>query len=356
MRKRYVYLLLIIVAYGLTSCQKEELGISEICIGFSSDVDLLKMVEITKGTVIDTNDFILTISNSEGKEVFNGLYKNRPEKLEVIPGMYNIGVYSGVFDSPAFSSPQYGDKQEILVAAGQKVFISLECSLLNSGLQLCTSDEFREIFEGGYIMVTSDFGELKYEFENNEIGYFTNTLVYITLFTEDKEQRIGHAYLTDKMILKIIINVKKLDIDGFKIEIDSTRINSLDYITIGEDRDGFTKETALLVDDAIYWEGMDDMWVKGYIIGTKETGNDNYDFEPPFETYTNLIIATVSSERSPQRIFPIQIPTGSLRDTLSLVIKPENFGREILLKGDIEPYLGSIGMESVSEFEFIEPE
>ena len=55
----------------------------------------------------DTGAFLLKITDSAGKVIYDGRYGDSPEKLIVKAGTYNISVRSTKFSKPAFSAPEF---------------------------------------------------------------------------------------------------------------------------------------------------------------------------------------------------------------------------------------------------------
>ena len=57
---------------------------------------------LSRLNVADTNDFILSIVDSDGAKVYYGSYGERPQLIEVTPGTYVVSIKSEEFDEPAF--------------------------------------------------------------------------------------------------------------------------------------------------------------------------------------------------------------------------------------------------------------
>ena len=74
-------------------------------------------------------------------------------------------------------------------------------------------------------------------------------------------------------------------------------------------------------------------------------------FEPPFNSSTNLAIASRSSVSSRESCLSVSLPAGKIRDALNLHDHPENLGHRVYLYGDIvESYFGIAGVKNVSDF------
>ena len=65
---------------------------------------------------------------------------------------------------------------------------------------------------------------------------------------------------------------------------------------------------------------------------------------------TNLMIADDANETDYTKCLAIQLPSGNVRDALSLQQHPENLGKEVVLLGSLEKYFGTYGLKSISEY------
>ena len=63
---------------------------------------------------------------------------------------------------------------------------------------------------------------------------------------------------------------------------------------------------------------------------------------------TNIALAASATETDPAKTFPVSLSSGSVfREVLNLQTHPENLSEEILIKGDIDTYYGTVGMKTV---------
>lgn len=98
-------------------------------------------------------------------------------------------------------------------------------------------------------------------------------------------------------------------------------------------------------------------WVTGYIVGVVNTSVGNVlnarcaQFEGPFTTNTNLIIAMTPDETNWENCATVQLPSGGVRDALNLVSNPDNLGKQVTIKGTTgEKYCGAYGIRSASDY------
>ena len=86
----------------------------------------------------DTNAFLLTVTSSKGKILYEGPYGEAPDPIVADPGSYTVEAVSVDFSAPAFSKPQYGDRQVLVLLEGEKVGAELHCTQLNAGVRTLT--------------------------------------------------------------------------------------------------------------------------------------------------------------------------------------------------------------------------
>ncbi len=91
--------------------------------------------------------------------------------------------------------------------------------------------------------------------------------------------------------------------------------------------------------------------VEGYIVGTTASGS-SYNLDGANGVETNIAIADSSSETQSDKIMPVQLPKGSLRDELNLVANPANKGKKIQITGDLATYFGVPGLKGPTAYTF----
>ena len=134
---------------GLSSDQDGELRIS-----FAPCQDILTRsgVEIPV-----TSDFILTVKDSKGTVIYEGAFGASPERMPLKSGSYTVNVISEEFRKPAFSSPQFGDEQCVVVTSGTIVDVKLICRQINSGIRLKIDPQFLDKYPDGAFLLKSSF-------------------------------------------------------------------------------------------------------------------------------------------------------------------------------------------------------
>ena len=305
----------------------------------------------------DTNDFLLTIQDAQGKTLYEGCYGDSPESLQVSPGSYTVSVESVSFTSPAFARPQYGDRQVVVVQAGQSVTVRLVCSLLNAGIRLQIASGFLDAYPDGVLYVKQDDVRLKYLYREDRIAYFLPGPVSVILYNEGQDQTLFTRTLSAREILTVKLSVPvpaELGSPSIQIAVDTTKTWSQYAYEIGGSGgsgDGTEEQDALSVGGAADHIGENGVWVYGYIVGGDLTSAGSSVKTSDITKSTHLALADRSSVTAKASCLAVELPKGSIRDALNLVDHPDLIGTRVCLKGNlVESYFGTVGLKSTSDF------
>lgn len=302
----------------------------------------------------DTNDFLITVSGESGDVVFDGVYCDLPEKLEVPSGSYGIFVRSEDFEGLRFSSPQYGDEQCVVVPPGGVMTVSLGCRQINSGIRLSVSPDFLTAYPDGVLFIKAGDKRIMYGYTEKRIAYFSPGSVSLVLYDSGEETVLLTRTLVSQEILTLKVSVSA-DLSperrGITIDLDTSRVWTNETFMLGEgDSKGASYENALTVSQALASIGREDVWVSGFIVGGDLT-SANASFAPPFKSASNLLLGPRSASSSRENCIAVQLSAGEVRDALNLAEHPDMLGRLVCLNGDIEgAYYGMTGLKSVSDF------
>lgn len=88
-----------------------------------------------------------------------------------------------------------------------------------------------------------------------------------------------------------------------------------------------------------------EQWVKGYIVGTFESYGTN--FEAPFNTKLNILLATFENETNGVKTLCIELPNGKIQEGLNLVNNASLYKQQIRLNGKLENYNNMPGMKNI---------
>lgn len=333
----------------------DDVGKGELRVSFARDAVTRSVSEIP-----DTGDFILTIIDSKGGEVYSGKYAACPESLEVPSGNYTVKVVSRDFSKPAFSSPQFGDEQCVSVPAGGVTDVRLMCGQMNCGVRLNISPDFLTEYPDGVLFLKSSDGKLMYGYSEKRYAYFRPGNVSLVLSDGGADEVLMTRKLQACQMLVLKVNVAQAADDPdpqtqyarVSVAIDTARnwINET-YEIGGEVSAGTSVVEAMTVAQARSSAGAEGVWVSGYIVGG-DLSSSSASFTAPFDSRTNIVIGPKSTTSNRSSCLSVQLAAGELREALNLVDNPSNHGRRVLLKGNIvEAYYGMPGIKNITEFE-----
>lgn len=346
--KLYLFVLL-----SLAGCEKNGAsGEGELRVSFASG--LHEGTRASSG-VPDTSDFILSITDSKGKTVYDGLYGDCPEYINVSAGSYTVKAVSSEFDVPEFSAPQYGDEQCVVVPDGGSADVRLVCRQMNAGVRLRIGKEFLTECPDGVLFLKSSHGKLMYSYSEKRIAYFHPGVVSLILSSGGKDEVLMSRTLLAQEILSLGVIVASAGSPSkggrVSVSVDTTRNWISDsYVIGGKNDDGTDASDAMTVHQARSSAGSKDVWVCGYIVGGDLT-SASASFDEPFSSRTNILLGPKSSTEDKDACLSVQLPAGELRDVLNLVDNPQLLRHKVYLRGDIvEAYFGVPGIKNVSEY------
>ena len=330
------------LACMMASCEAfiPERSQGRLIVRFSEDVFFSTRAS---NEIPDTNDFILTILDSGGKELYYGKYGDSPTSLELPSGSYSVSAVSSEFKTPKFSAPQYGDRQVVVVSSGR------DCS----GVKLNIAPSFLNSYPNGSLILKSDDGKLLYSYSEKRIAYFNPGRVSLILSDGGTDESLLTRVLEQQEVL--VLNVSAPDggpssAGGIRIAVDTTRYWSVEDFVIGQgDSKGKETDSAYNIGQARANVGEEDVWVCGYIVGGDLTSS-SASFEPPFKSQTNVLIGSRSSVTDRDACLSVQLQKGDIRDALNLVDNPDILGRYVWLRGDVvDAYYGMPGIRNITE-------
>ena len=305
----------------------------------------------------DTNDFLLTIRDAEGSVLYDGTYGDSPEFLQVEPGNYTLSIRSIAFTAPAFSRPQYGDDQVVVIPAGETVNVTLRCTLLNAGVRLRISPDFLTAFPDGVLYLKQEQTSLKYLYNEKRIAYLKPDNASLILYNEGKDQTLLTRRLQAREILNLGVQVARSGGQGrLEVAVDTSKVWTQDNFVIGGDNSSGGGEDrnepdAISVSDVTNHIGEKGVWVYGYIVGGDLTSAGKSVKTSGISKATHLALADRSSITSKASCLAVELPKGAVRDALNLVEHPGLIGQRVYVKGDlVAGYFGTRGMKSTSDY------
>lgn len=335
----------------LAACQKDERnGDAYISFTMSSGYHYGSTTR-APAALPDTNDFILSVYDSDGEPVYDGPYGDRPEPMQVPSGSYDISLHSIIFEEPAFESPLYGDYRSVIAGSGETLSVAFGCTQLNCGMRLIFSESFIERFKDSEISLTAEEMSLPYPFSESRTAYFNPGIIQVVSENDGSTSSLLSRRLeaADILTLKLSASAETSSGDGFTIEVDTSRNWIYEDFTLGSGNNGSSADKALTVTDLSMHIGAEEVWVCGYIVGG-DMSKTNIRLEAPFSKDSHLAIADTPEVSDREQCAAVELPEGKVRDALNLVSNPDNIGKKIYLKGSIENYFSYPGVKKVKEF------
>ncbi len=330
-----------------TSCQKiDESNDARLLFNIAHPVDVIA----TKGvSYIDTNSFILTITNVNGSEIYHGAYGARPKEIVVPAGTYDVSVVSEIMGEPAFEKPVYGDEKMIVVSNGQSAEIDFLCKMTNASISLSYTDRFLKRYGTDGVKLKQNETSITYSPTESRALYFEVGNVEFIADNEPLFNRVLKAGEFHTLQLDASNNESE---SNFSISIDTTITTINEKIIVGEDNsgaNGLSAQTAMTISSAFEHVG-DTLWVWGYIVGTSITST-KFNMTPPFDTDAHLALAEDENASSRADVCPVELSKNALKESLGLATNPNNLKRRIAVRGVIvDSYFGTKGIKSVSDY------
>lgn len=350
--KRILIGLLAVASCQIIGTQDEDLMQGELRISFA-DSQTTKIIE----TIPDTSDFLITVSGPDGEIIYDGSYGGSPESMMVDAGSYTIYVRSCDFSRPAFSSPQFGDEQCVVVPSGGVADVKLTCVQMNAGVRLNIDESFILNCPDASLFLKSSEGKLLYSYSEKRIAYFLPGSVSLMMSENGSDRILFTRNLQPRTVLDIAVSAAGQsggsESESICVAVDTARTwNHESYVIGGENSDeGGGSSEVMTVSQALNSIGEEGVWVSGYIVGG-DLSSSSASFEPPFTSRTNILLGPRSSTTDRSACLSVNLPSGHIRDALNLVDNQSLLGRKVSIKGNIvEAYYGIPGLKGIVDFE-----
>ena len=309
----------------------------------------------------DTNDFVLRVSDAQGKVLYEGAYGDSPESLIVGAGSYTVAVHSISFTSPGFSKPVYGDEQVVLVRAGESVTVRLDCILENAGVRLRIAGDFLEAYPEGVLYLKSGDTRLMYGYLENRIAYFNPGPVTLILNNLGQDETLLTRTLDARTILTLSISAPhggSASSSSINVAVDTAKVWTQESCVIGGGGSsgggggrGSVPEEAYSLSEAASHTGENGVWVYGYIVGGDLSTAGTSVKTDGIAKSTHLAVAARSSVTAKASCVAVELPKGAVRDALNLVDHPDLVGSRLYVKGNlVTSYFGTTGLKSTSDY------
>ena len=337
----------------LTSCSDwlTPAGQGEMTFSFNPDVRSL-ITKASSEAIPDTNNFILKVSNSSGKALYEGLYSSVPDPMNLDPGSYTVRAVSNAFSKPDFAIPQFGDEQLVVIKAGERTDVSLNCVRMNAGVRLKIAQSFIDNCPQAVLFLKNTAGKLMYSYRETRFAYFAPGNVSLVMSEDGVDKVLDTRSMAagDMLTLNVSASAQSVSGKGISIGVDTTGNWMTDSYVIGGQGNGGQSGETLGVNDARNSVGKTGVWVMGYIVGG-DMSSSKVKFTGPFTSQTHIAIAGRASCSDRDMCMSVQLNKGEIRDRLNLAANPSNLGRKVYVKGDIvASYYGIPGIQNITEF------
>ena len=328
--------------------EKSGSSYGELCVSFD---DQSVLVTRSYPNLPDTSEFLLTIKDSKGGIIYDGMYGDCPESLDLPSGSYVVRALSSSFDKPSFNAPQYGDEQCVVVPSGGCVGVKLSCVQMNAGVRLDISPDFLTECPNAVLFLKSSSGKLMYSYSEKRTAYFAPGVVTLNMSDERGETLLMTADLEARDMLTVKVSMASSSKGtSVSMSVDTVRTWLNAECLIGGETESEESEV-YTVAQAMGNISAEDVWVSGYIVGGDLTPTAA-SFDLPFKSKTNIVLGPRSSTIERDACLSVQLPDGAIRQALNLVDNPEIHRRKVLIKGDIvESYYGMPGIKNVSDYQ-----
>ncbi len=303
-------------------------------------------------SIPDTNAFLLTITSSAGKVLYDGTYGASPTSIMADPGSYTVSVKSEEFAVPAFSRPQFGAEEVVVVKKGETSRAVLHCTQINAGIRLKVAPSFTSAYPSASLKVKSADGSLPYPASETRVAYFKPGAVTVQKSDSGGDETLFSRNIPAQHILTVTISASASGGGGMSLQVDTARVWTGEEFKIGGGNDGGTVSSAISAADVASHAGETAVWVYGFIVGGDlSSSGSRMNTEPPFSSDTHMAISYRSSVTEKASCVSVELKKGDLRDQLNLVSHPDNLGRQVFLKGDIvSSYYGLPGLKNITEW------
>lgn len=226
-----------------------------------------------------------------------------------------------------------------------------------------TADQQVEAYVKGIVATISnlstDFGNATYTIKDAEgtetfsiyRGYGLNG----DKFTSEDQLKVGAEVIVFGKIVNYMGNTPQIT-TGSKIVsyVAPEEPENPETPTIGTKDEPYTVANVVELSSDFTSNGK--VWVVGYIAGVYAGGSisDAVFSTEDIETKTNLILAPTAETTDYNICIPVQLPSKSTaREELNLVDNPSNFGKKVLIYGNLTKYFSVCGLKDTSDYEFV---
>ena len=299
---------------------------------------------------IDTNDFHLSIYAEHGARIYEGKYGKRPSEISVVPGNYDIKIYSSDFKKPAFNTPVYGDEQSVEILKDSAATVVLVCRQTNAAVKLTFSGSFKKAFPGEGLKLQDANGLVMYPYTASDFCYVTPGPVELFYNNGLSDTLLYARQIPPQQMLTLNLSYSPTSKNAiFRLEKDTGRIWKTENFNAGLK----IPSGAVTIEQAKQMIGEKGVMVFGFILGGDVT-ETTMRVKPPFASQTNIVLASSMNERNRNNMFAVELPSGTIREALNLVDNKKILGSAVVITGNIvESYYGYPGIKNTKAYSIL---
>lgn len=194
---------------------------------------------------------------------------------------------------------------------------------------------------------------------SNDLSYThkLDNLAKIPSFESGTTYQLNISFDSDDVSISVIVNPSSTIKPWIEGPTEDIVLRNGTEVPSGGDENGDgSEDNPYSVSKAKSVEQERTVWVKGYIVGhytgntVKTFSNDIYSFDEVKETC--VAIASSPNEQDGENTFPVFLKTGDMRNSLNLNDNKDILGEKVTIKGHIDKYYGTIGMNSTLDYKF----
>ena len=302
---------------------------------------------------MDITDFFLRISDGD-LEMLHERISDLPEQIALPVGTYTVEAYSSEFSEPKFDMPFYAGKTTVDIEADEITDADLICSQANAGIKVVWTSAFPILFSTYQAQIQNNEGYLNYSASETRTGYFLPGTVSVTILADGQSINGGSITLDAKDMVTAVMQPVAAGTGAFaiNISIDETLNHRNVNVLVDPDDTGANSETnPYTIAQSIVRQGENDVWITGYIVGSKPSSG--YDYVKGAWQATNIVLADDIAETSDTNCIFVELGSGSYRTNLNLLDNAGHLHRKIVIKGNLTAYQSRFGLRNLTGFFFL---
>ena len=332
------------------------------CLVVGENIAGNSILSASYSSYLDSNSYLLTITSSAGRVIYDSTYIGRPDVFYVQAGTYKIRVVSGTFTEPSFF-PLFGQEQTVKAIKDSTMRVQLISRQLTGGIRFTFTTAFTEWFKGVGLYLKRDTVMSKYGYGTRLYKYFYPGEIQVIYKNKDGDpsytppSRPSYAdtilfkrklKAAELVTISLDYDITKVSYNGFGLKIDTARIRKDEYFNLG----GIAPYGCISVWYAQNHIG-DTLKLFGYIVGGDAT-TTTFKKVKPFASKTHIVVGAQDWQSLREKTIAIELPNGEIRRQLNLVDHPELIKKPIVIDGIVsDSYFGYPGMKNITSYQLL---